>query len=153
MELYAIKSWYDQNRGVITLEDDVLGVVQEIKRISDGRVRVYYNAQSDAYDLVELCLDHTERLVFSTKELDQRVLIRFQEADQWGGDTPDRGMQKPEGEDFADEADALNEAMFEARDEASRDKLGDVGERLAWALDIAGVGVQDSILVKKDING
>lgn len=152
MEIHAIKSWYDQRHGVQVVEDDVLDVVKRIKQLSDGRVRIYYNEQGDEFDLVETCLDGTDRLVFSCATLDQRTVDRFVNADQWGADTPDRGMIKPEGSDFLDELDAYNEALEKAIRDGFRDRLGDVGERLARTMDI-GVGINSSIHVKKDIRG
>lgn len=148
MELHAIKSWYDQHHGLVELTDDVLGVVKQVKALGEGRLSVFYNAQSDGYDIVERCLDHTDRLVFSVKELDARVVERLHLADHWGASTPDRSDLKS-GHDFADEIEELNEAMMSLKDEASRDKLGDAGERLAWAFDI-GVGINASILVPGD---
>jgi hypothetical protein len=153
MEIYPIRTWFDSHHGVVAIDDDVLGVVKQVKAVSDGRLHIYYNPQKGHYDIVERCLDGTERFVFSVDKLDARVIDRLHLADQWGAETPDRGMKKPEGEDFLDELDKLNDEADEAKTQAARDKLGDVGERLAWSLDIVRdrPSVGGSISVPKEV--
>jgi len=155
MEIHALKTWVDKRRGVIELDGDVLGIVEQVRALGDGRLKVYYNDQRDHFDIVELCLDRSERLVFSTPSLDQRVVERLHQADQWGGDTPDRGMARPEGNDFLDEVDAANDALEALKDEQARDKLHSAGERLAWSLDLVSnrPSVGGSISVSKDVHG
>jgi hypothetical protein len=155
MEIHAVNTWFDKRHGVIALDGDVLGIVERVKEIGDGRLSVYYNPQSDGFDVVETCLDHTERLVFSVDALDARVLDRLHQADQWGGETPDRGIARPEGDDFLDEVDRHNEALDRAKDEAATGKLHEAGERLAWSLDLVSdrPSVGGSIHVKKDLDG
>jgi hypothetical protein len=151
MKISAVKTWYDQRHGVINLDGDVLGIVQRVKEI-DPRLSIYYNEQTDGYDLVESCLDGTDRLVFSVDELDQRLVDRLLKADHWGGDTPDhRDEFRPDDKDFASEMDKANEALLAAKDEESMEKVREAGERLAWALEEDGQGVRASILVPKDV--
>lgn len=152
MEIRAIKTWHDLRHGVVELEDDVLGIVQQIQQL-DPRLHVFYNDQTEKFDLVESCLDGTDRLVFSVEELDARVLHRLMGADHWGGNpTPERFI-RPDDEDFVAQMDADNEAHEAALDEESRDKLRDAGERLAWALDIGtGLAYKTNIRVTKDIS-
>lgn len=152
MELYALKTWYDRHHGIVEVEEDVLNIVQQIKAI-DSRIHVFYNEQTEKYDLVEHCLDGVQRLVFSVRELDARVIRRLHEADHWGGNaTPDRYI-RPDEEDFASIMDRDNKQLERELEERTRDRLGDAGERLAWALDAAGVGMKDSILITKDLSG
>ncbi len=152
MEIPAVKMWVDLKHGVQHVEDDVLDVVRQLKEMSDGRVRVYYNEQANEFNIVEHCLDGVERLVFNAKELDARVVERLRRADHWDASTPDRGYSRPEGSDFLDDVDAFNEALEREIKAGHMDKIGDAAEQLARALDI-GVGVQSSIHVKKDIKG
>jgi hypothetical protein len=151
MKISAVKTWYDQRHGVINLDGDVLGIVQRVKEI-DPRLSIYYNEQTDGYDLVESCLDGTDRLVFSVDELDQRLVDRLLKAAHWVGDTPDhRDEFRPDDKDFASEMDKANEALLAAKDEESMEKVREAGERLAWALEEDGQGVRASILVPKDV--
>lgn len=151
MEVRGVKTWIDSHHGVVELEDDVLNVVRDIKQL-DPRLHVFWNPQSEAFDIVEYCLDHEQRLVFSVKELDPRVLPRLRGADHWGGNQTPEHYITPDDEDFVALMDADNEALAAAHTQASRQKLQDAGERLAWALDIgAGLSYKSSISVKEDI--
>lgn len=153
MEIHAVKTWYDRRHGVVNVDDHVTGVVREIKEIGDGRISVFFNEQSGDFDLVEHCLDGTDRLIFSVKELDGRVPDRLRRADHWGADTPERGMSRPEGSDFLDEMDRDQEAFQEEYYmKPLREKMFNALEEHGWAMDVQrGVGGQ--ILVKKDISG
>jgi hypothetical protein len=129
----------------------VLNVVREVREL-DPRISVYYNPQTDGFDLVESCLDGTDRLIFSVEELDARVLHRLRGLDHWGGnETPERFVLSDD-EDFAARVDADNEALKAEQQEQFRDQLGDAGERLAWAMDIAGPSVGGSIHVKRSVD-
>jgi len=151
MQIPAIKTWYDARQGVISLDGDVLGIVERVKEI-DPRLSIYYNEQTNGFDLVESCLDGTDRLVFSVDELDQRLVDRLLQADHWGSDTPDhRDDFRPDSKDFASEIDESNEALVRRFEEGVREKLLDAGERLAWAMEEDGQGVNASISVPKDV--
>jgi hypothetical protein len=152
MELHAVKSWYDLKKGrVIEVEDDVQNIVREIREVSD-RLHVFYNDQKDEFDVVESCLDGTDRLVFTTKQLTKKAVDRVRLADHW------RGQERPthvlrDDEDFASEMDKANDALEAAKDEAFREKIRDAGERLHWALDI-GPGQHSAggqILISPDV--
>jgi len=149
MELHAIKTWYDQRMGVVVVQDDVLGIVHQIREI-DPRIHVFYNEQSSQFDLVEHCLDGVQRLIFSVPELDARVISRLREGDSWLGETPQYVV--PDEDDFLAKVEADQEKIQADQDEESMEKIRDAGERLAWALDVAGVGYHDSILVTKDVS-
>lgn len=134
MELHAVRTWFDQKHGVVVLEDDVQNVVRDIRAISD-RLQVYYNEQTNGYDVVERCLDGTDRLVLSTDVLDQRVVQRIRGADHWhGSDRPDHVLG--DDKDFAAQIDAENEAIEKAQWAAASDRIKDAGERIHWALDL-----------------
>lgn len=141
MELRGVKTWFEKGR-MVELTDDVLGVLRDIKEISP-RIAVFYNEQVDEYDLVEHCSDGVDRLVFSVKELDARVPLRLRMADQWRG-REDPTYILPESEDFLTKMDQQYEREDAEEDEQNRDRILEVGERLAWALeeDRKGVGAQ-----------
>jgi len=150
MEIHAVSTWIDQHHGVVRVEDDVANVVRDIHEISP-RIHVYYNEQTGNFDLVESCLDHTDRLIFSVVHLDARVVDRLRTADQW------RGREDPahllgEDEDFLTLMDDQNTAADAARDEREKDQIRDVGERLAWALEEDGRGTHAQISVPKELN-
>ncbi len=152
MEVHAVRTWVDNRHGVVAVEDDVQNVVRDIKAISE-RLHVYFNPQTGGFDIVETCLDRTDRLVFSVQELDQRVVHRLRSADHWhGNEVPTHVLG--DDEDVLARIDADNEALERARDELAREKIRDAGERLAWALDNTrdqhSVGGQ--IRVPKDIS-
>lgn len=150
MEVHAVKTWFDTRHGVVEVTDDVLGVIQQVKAI-DPRLKVYYNKQTGGYDLVEACLDRTERLVFSVAALDQRVVDRLHQADHWGTNHPDyRDKFRPEGEDFLTQLDAAQERDQEELMEPLRQRLGDAAERLCHAMDQGGPGVQDTLWLPGD---
>lgn len=151
MELRAVKSWLEKGK-MYELDDDVLGVVSQIKQISD-RLHVFFNDQSGEFDIVESCLDGTDRLVFSVEELDGRVPLRLMVADQWRG-TENPANVLSDTEDFLTKMDQENEAHERAMQEPLRDRIHDAGERIAWSLDICRDhhSVGGSISVPKAVN-
>lgn len=154
MEVHAVKTWFDQKHGVVELDGDVLNIVEQVKVIGDGRLHIFYNPQTDGFDVVESCLDGTDRLVFSADALDQRILDRLHKADHWGSENPERPKLTDEN-DFLSDIERHNQELEDEKDEAGRDKLGDAGERLAWALDLVNdrPSVGGSISVPKDLDG
>lgn len=135
MELHAIRTWVDlKSGGVVKVTDDVQNVIRDLREISD-RLHVYWNEQSEAYDVVESCLDGTDRLVLSQKTLDQRIVNRVREADHWRGqDRPAHILE--DSEDFLTKMDRENDELQEEKDEVFREKIRAAGEMLHWALDI-----------------
>lgn len=153
MEVHGVSSWVDRRNGVVVVEDDVQNVVRGVKEISD-RLHVYYNPQTEGFDVVESCLDGTDRLVFSASQLDNRVLDRLRQADHWHGEDTPRNILG-EGEDFVAQVDAHNARLEELQREAFHDQMGEVTERLAWALDNTKDhhSVGGSIRVPRSISG
>jgi hypothetical protein len=132
------------------VQDDVLDVVRRVKAISP-RLVVYYNEQTDGFDIVEECLDGTDRLVFSVGALDQRVIDRLLLADHWGGNEVPTHI-RPDNEDYVTEIDRDNAALQAAITRKQLDKVSDAGERMAWALKLplkGNVGKEESIFVKR----
>jgi len=153
VEVHSIRSWVNRRDGVVVVEDDVQNIVRGIKEISD-RLHVFYNPQSEGFDLVESCLDSTDRLVFSVPELDNRVLDRLRLADHWHGeDQPNHVLG--DSEDFVARVDEHNVKIQAAIDAKAMDKVRDAGERLAWALDNTSDqhSVGGSILVPRSVDG
>lgn len=141
---------YAQGGRMVRVDDDVQNVIRDIRELTD-RVDVYWNEQTQQFDLVEHCGD-TDRLVFSVAELDQRVVSRLREADHWHGrDVPLHVLG--DGEDFVAKIDASNDALEAGLRKEALDQVADAGERIAWALDITrdqnSKGGQ--ILVPRDI--
>jgi hypothetical protein len=132
MELFAVKTWHDQHHGVVEIDDDVQSIVSQVKVIGEGRIHVFYNEQTGNYDLVEHCLDGVQRLIFSVRELDGRVIHRLRAADHWLDGNPEHVLD--DEHDFAAKVDNFNE-MLEARiHELQMDEVRDAGERLHSAL-------------------
>jgi len=141
MEIRAIKTWHDTHHGMVSITDDVLSIVQRIREI-DSRLKVYYNEQRDEYNIVETSLDGVDRLVFTVETLDARVISRLLECDQWNPDNPD----------VLDKIDKHNEGVQADIDQANREKIDEVGERLAWALEEDGKGTHASILIPRRLS-
>lgn len=136
---------------MVVVEDDVQNIVRDIKAIDD-RLKVYWNAQGQEFDIIEHCLDGVERLVFSTKSLDQRVVHRLRGADHWHGRTDANHVLSDE-EDVVARVDAHNEQMEEELNQHLRDQVAYAGEAIAWAMDICRdrSSVGGSILVPRNI--
>jgi len=128
----------------------VLDIVRQLQAI-DPRIHVFYNGQADEFDLVEDCLDGVQRLIFSCKELDARVVRRILEADHWRG-RRDPEHVVPEEEDFLTAIDKDNEALQDAIDEKHRDQLRYWGEELAWSMEEGHRGTKSHIRVERDVD-
>jgi len=124
MELYAIKSWYDNRHGMVTLEDDVLSIVRQVRELYGQRVTVELDQFADVYHFVEHSDDGIDRLIFTTPELDGRALERLQRSDSHS-----RMYQDPY--DAAEREQDENHALI---DEQYKQRINEEGERLAHAL-------------------
>ena len=141
MELYAIKSWYDNRAGVVELEDDVLSIVRQVREIYGDQVRIHIEPTSGHYVFSENCEDFTERLIFTTEVLDGRVLDRLLSAD-----SQLRGYEDP----YMKAEREQDELKAEA-DKKAMEGIRDAGERLAWAFEEDGKGTHAQIQVERDI--
>ena len=150
MEIRAVKTWIERGN-LVEVDDDVLGVVGRIKALDD-RLRVYYNEQGNEFDVVETCLDGTDRLVLSTPSLDERVVQRLVRADHWmGNEAPTHIL--PDEEDAFTQQERFNDSVEAERDETMRIGVKEFTERFAWAMEMDGRGMKAQILVPKDIGG
>lgn len=122
--LYAIKTFYSAEKGaMITLEDDVLSIVSQVKDLYGDRVTIELDPVTGWYHFVGH-EDSTDYLIFSTDCLDPRALDRLQRADAHG-----RGFEDPyaAAEREQDELQALNDRMF-------TDQVLEAGEELLHSL-------------------
>ena len=55
MELRAIKAFYDAREGLVTLDDDVLSIVQQVRELYGDKIRVCWEPTTEHYVLSELC--------------------------------------------------------------------------------------------------
>jgi hypothetical protein len=124
MELHAIKAWYDHRVGMVTLEDDVLSIVRQVRDLYDTRITIELDPTHGVYHFVEHCEDHTDRLIFTTPELDARALERLMRSDSHS-----RVYQDPY--DAAERAQDESNALVDAR---NSERIMEVGEELAHAL-------------------
>jgi hypothetical protein len=129
IRLAAIKSFYSNRLGLVVLEDDVLSVVSQVRELSDGRITVELDPENGYYHLVEHCEDSTDRLVFTVKELDGRVIQRLQKADQ----------QSRLHEDPYDATEREQDEEWKRQEDEGREKIREAGEELLFNLRRAGV--------------
>jgi hypothetical protein len=122
--LYAVKTWYDAREGILTLDDDVLGIVRQVRSLYGDRVAVNTDPDRGGYYFTEFTDDGTEKLIFWTEQLDARALERLQQADgQW------RFHEDPYLQAERDQ-DKLQADI----DRDAQERIRDVGEHLAHAL-------------------
>lgn len=125
MEMLPMKAWYDRSHGVVELEDDVLSIVRQVRELYEGRITIELLVDNrEPYAFVEHCEDGSDRLVFTCVELDGRALERLLRSDSHG-----RAYTDP-----YDEAEQSHDRLQDEKDEASKEKLGPVGEEIAYAL-------------------
>ena len=113
--LHAIKTFYDNQLGLVTLEDDVLSIVRQVRELYGDRVYVMLDETNGFYHFVEHCEDQTERLIFTTDSLDARALERLQKADAtWRGHIDPYDAVEAEQDELNEAADrSLSERMRE----------------------------------------
>lgn len=129
MELYAMKSFYDNRLGLVTLEDDVLSIVSQVRELYDRRVTVELDPDRGVYHFIEHCEDGTDRLIFTVDELDGRALLRLQVADS----------QRTGFEDPYDAAERAQDKAQADQEAVGREKVAEQGERLIHALKHSGL--------------
>jgi hypothetical protein len=123
-QLRAVKAWYDSRLGMVTLEDDVLSIVRQVRELYGDKVTIELDEYQGCYHFVEHSDDHTDRLIFSTTELDARALDRLLRSDSMS-----RIYQDP-----YDAAERAQDESLAERDARDSERLYAEGERLAHAL-------------------
>lgn len=132
-QVLGLPAYLDKGK-IVSVEDDVQNVIRDMKSISD-RLYCWFDQVSEEFHIVEKCLDGEERLVFSTRELDQRVIQRLRYADHWHGeDQPNHVLG--DSEDVLARIDAHNAGIEEENRLRTAERTRDAGERFAWALDL-----------------
>lgn len=143
-QLHALKSWYSPERsGFMTLEDDVLGIVSQVRQLYDGKVTVELDDHNGKFHFVEHT-DGTDRLIFTVDELDQRALDRLVTAD-----SQSRGYEDPylAAERAQDEAQAH-------QDDEYKEHINQAGEELLFHLQREGRApfLTKQVFVPKDLD-
>ena len=124
MELRALKSWYTHRDGWITLEDDVLSIVRQVRELFADRITIELNPQTGDYVFIEHCEDTVDRLIFTTQELDGRCIERLLRADS----------QSRTHQDPYDAAERAQDEAHRVIEDEYRGYLSEAGEHLVHAL-------------------
>jgi hypothetical protein len=112
--LRAVKSWYSAERGgFITLQDDVLGIVSQIRRLYGDKITVELDDERGVFHFVGH-ENGEDYLVFTVSELDQRALDRLLQAD-----SQQRGFR-----DSYDEVERAQDVLDRAKEQAMRESIG-----------------------------
>ena len=126
-QVHAGRLQLTDTRELVEVEDDVLGVVESLKRIDRG-LRMFYNRSAGVFVLyyTGLNLDGqlVEELVGAYQELDQRIIELVSRLDQTG-----RGRY-----DLMAELDKLERERDAEQDARFSEQVGDAGERLRHSL-------------------
>jgi|SRR5215471_4224035 len=124
MELRAIKSYYDNRRGLVTLDNDVLSIVSQVRERYGNRIRICWDEFSEHFVFSEVCDDQVERLIFTTPELDGRALDRLIRSD-----SQLRGYVDP-----YDAAEREQDALEQATNDETRARVSEPLERFIHQL-------------------
>jgi hypothetical protein len=122
MELHAVKCFYTDREGMVELEDDVLSIVRQVRDLYGGRVKVTWEPTTDHYVFIENGEDGTERLIFTTTDLDGRALDRL-----IASDSRARGY-----EDAYDKMERDQDQDQARMDDADMEPVREAGEMLHW---------------------
>jgi hypothetical protein len=127
-KLHAIKTFYDARLGLVTLEDDVLSIVRQVRQLYGDRVYVLLDETNGFYHFVEKT-DTEEKLIFTTDVLDARALERLQQADsQW------RGYADP-----YDEAEREQDLLRADQERSLRERIREPLERFVHTMRQDGI--------------
>src|SRR5215472_9160916 len=142
MRLHAIKSWYE-GQGLITLEDDVLSIVRQVRELYEEKVTIELDPDTGWYHFVGH-ENGTDYLIFSTDCLDPRALDRLRRSDcQW------IGYQDP-----YEAAEREQDELQLAIDTRLRERVSEEGERLIHALKKDGVvpHLPTTVSIPREVN-
>jgi len=144
MELRAIKSFYTSREGMVTLDDDVLSIVRQVRELYGDKVKICWEPTTEHYVFIENSADGAERLIFTTPELDGRAFERLLASDSHA-----RNYEDP-----YDASEREQDELHARRDEPYLDQIRGAGEELAWSLGDGkhGPGYKQSIHVKRDLD-
>lgn len=136
-QLRAIKSWYDNRHGVVTVQDDVLSIVRQVRSLFGDRISIQLDDLTGWYHFVEHCEDKTDRLIFSSESLTPLELERLLKADSFG-----RAHEDP-----YDALEREQDEMQAKQDAAFREMIREAAERTAHAVKKDGLGPRFPLMV------
>lgn len=114
----AMKMFYSNRDGLVEVDDDVLSIVSRIREDYGSKILVRVEPTTGHFVLSENCDDGTERLIFTTDCLDQRVLERLAKADQTSRGYVDTYAQMERQQDL-DQAAMDNKLIESVREDAA----------------------------------
>jgi len=142
--LHAVRSYYSSGRrGFVTLDDDVLSIVRQVRELYGDSVTIEVDPVTDWFHFVGH-ENGTDYLIFSTDLLDARALDRLLQ-----GDSRWRGHQDPY---LAVERE--QDALDAAKDAASMGKIVEAGEMLAYYMKREGRAerLPTTVAIPRDVN-
>jgi hypothetical protein len=104
----------------ITIDEDVLGVVKELKQIDPG-LKVRWNEVGEYFVVYEVLKDGTESLVTTTPTLDGRLVKHMRRLGS-------------EDYDYVAEIERMDTDAERAKDRVFSERVGELGEQAAHAL-------------------
>lgn len=124
--------------GIFTVDEDVGHIAAQIREV-DPSLSLHWSEGGGHFEVRELCADGKDRLVLTCNELDGRVVERL------------RQIRHP-SYDYMAEIDRLDRQADRDKEHASSERIGEVGEKLAYALrkDLLHTG---KAFIPKDLNG
>jgi len=146
MELHAVKTFYSEREGLVTLDDDVLSIVRQVRELYGDRVTISLEPTTGQYVFAEHCEDGTERLIFTSEHLDGRDLERLMQAD-----SQSRGH-----EDQYDRAEREQDEVKRQLEEQQGEAMKEAHERLAHAIKKDGFAASpwpSSVQVPRGLDG
>ena len=142
--LHAVRSYYSSARsGFVTLDDDVLSIVRQVRDRFGESITIEVDPETEWFHFIGH-ENGTDYLIFSTDILDGRALDRILMSDSQG-----RAYQDPY---LANERE--QDALNAAKDAASRGKIVEAGEMLAYYMKREGRAerLPSHIYVPKDVH-
>lgn len=128
-QLRAVKAWYSADRrGFIELQDDVLGIVSQVRQLYGDKITVELDDERGVFHFVAHGDEGETYLIFTVSELDQRALDRLQLSD-----THNRYHQDP-----YDEVERAQDALDRAKEQAQRESISAMGEELLFHMQREG---------------
>jgi hypothetical protein len=109
---------------MVELDDDVLSIVRQVRDLYGDRIKITWEPTTGHYVFIENAEDGTEKLIFTTPELDGRALDRL-----IASDSRTRGYK-----DAYDEAERDQDRTQAAWDREKMEQVADAGEMLHWVL-------------------
>lgn len=142
--LRAIKTFYSGRDGLVTLEDDVLSIVSQVKQDYGDKVTIELDPVTGQYLFIEHCEDRTDRLIFVVNELDGRALDRLRCAD-----AQYRGHEDPYAA-----AEREQDETQRRIDQAATERVLEAGEELIFALKKEGMAprMPTQVFIPRGVN-